>query len=516
MFCFKCGCELTRSGKCPNCGADVVKYKKIIYTSNYLYNEGLEKASVRDLTGAVYCLKQSLWYWKENLDARNLLGLVYYEMGETVAALSEWVIGKNINDERVHQPKNPGERYLAEVQNNRQIMENINVSIERYNLAIDCCSQNNLDVAILQLKKVLQLNSRYLRARQLLSLLYLKSGQLSRAEKELDRCLKIDVGNTTTLRYRQELEELKRERQAGRSKAQAAAEEEGRDTSPEKKTRFRRTIKYTRDNETIIQPVGLTIPGVDGFGIPPMLTGSLIGFLIAAAILMFLVMPARLQKVRAQANDQVRSVSEELSGANSQITQLQKQIEDMNAAAQAGEEEDPAAPDLTKANPLMAAAASFIQDREDIDPIAESMSEIYAPTAVQGQSEEFAKLYNVLYPKVRASLLQKFVNEGIAAYEQSSPDYPLAIKKLELAIEYESLDGYGATYDKRLYYLANAYYQMYLRADTLSQKDMGNYLSKSMSYCNELLEKFPNSAYRQSAQQRIDEIRQITQSSISG
>ena len=33
---------------------------------------------------------------KKNIDARNLLGLVYCEMGDVVEALSEWVISKNI------------------------------------------------------------------------------------------------------------------------------------------------------------------------------------------------------------------------------------------------------------------------------------------------------------------------------------------------------------------------------------------------------------------------------------
>ena len=107
MYCFKCGCELNKTDHCPNCGADVGTYKKIIYTSNYLYNDGLQKAQVRDLSGAILSLKNSLWFNKDNLDARNLLGLIYYEIGETVAALSEWVISKNINDERLHRKQVP-------------------------------------------------------------------------------------------------------------------------------------------------------------------------------------------------------------------------------------------------------------------------------------------------------------------------------------------------------------------------------------------------------------------------
>ena len=177
MYCYKCGCELNTSDRCPNCGEDVRTYKRIISTSNYLYNDGLKRAEVRDLSGAVMSLKYALWYNKDHLDARNLLGLVYYELGETVAALAEWVISKNINDERLHTENNAAERYLNEVQNNRQIMDNLSTAIARYNHALEGCRAGNLDVAVLQLKKVLSLNPHYLRARQLLSLLYIEGKQ---------------------------------------------------------------------------------------------------------------------------------------------------------------------------------------------------------------------------------------------------------------------------------------------------------------------------------------------------
>lgn len=68
--------------------------------SNRFYNDGLEKAGVRDLTGAINSLRQSLKFNKNNIEARNLLGLVYFETGEVVAALSEWVISKNMRPEK--------------------------------------------------------------------------------------------------------------------------------------------------------------------------------------------------------------------------------------------------------------------------------------------------------------------------------------------------------------------------------------------------------------------------------
>ena len=96
MICYNCGCRLSEHNFCTACGTDVTVYKKIMHISNRYYNDALEKAQVRDLTGAITSLRQSLKFNKNHVEARNLLGLVYFEMGEVVAALSEWVISKNL------------------------------------------------------------------------------------------------------------------------------------------------------------------------------------------------------------------------------------------------------------------------------------------------------------------------------------------------------------------------------------------------------------------------------------
>ena len=70
--------------------------KKIMHCSNYWYNDGLRKAQIQDLSGAILSLRQSLQYNKGNIAARNLLGLVYYGRGEVAEALVEWIISKNL------------------------------------------------------------------------------------------------------------------------------------------------------------------------------------------------------------------------------------------------------------------------------------------------------------------------------------------------------------------------------------------------------------------------------------
>ncbi len=96
MNCMFCGAPLGASDYCGSCNRNVGAQKKALLLSNLYYNQGLEKAQIRDLSGAIDCLKRSLKLNKLNIQARNLLGLAYFETGEVVAALSEWVISKNI------------------------------------------------------------------------------------------------------------------------------------------------------------------------------------------------------------------------------------------------------------------------------------------------------------------------------------------------------------------------------------------------------------------------------------
>ena len=143
-------------------------YKKLVSLSNVFYNQGLEKAAVRDLTGAIESLHTSLKLDKNNINARNLLGLVYYETGEVVAALSEWVISKNL------QPSdNIADDYMDMVRNSPSKLEDINQTIKKFNIALNYCHQDSLDLAVIQLKKVLSLNPGFIKAHLLLALLYL-------------------------------------------------------------------------------------------------------------------------------------------------------------------------------------------------------------------------------------------------------------------------------------------------------------------------------------------------------
>ena len=97
---------------------------------------------------------------------------------------------------------------------------------------------------MIQLKKVLSLNPRFIRAHQLLALLYINNEEWEKAKRELMKCIDIDTNNIATLRYLKEVDEM-------------LLPEEGVKNPPKKKHKSDDVIKYQSGNETIIQPVNV-------------------------------------------------------------------------------------------------------------------------------------------------------------------------------------------------------------------------------------------------------------------
>ena len=90
-------------------------------------------------------------------------------MGETIADLSEWVLSDYL------QPKdNRAKYYIDVVQKNQSTLQTVNQTIKKYNSALKEAKNDNEDLAIIQLKKAVSLNPKFVRAYQLLALLYMK------------------------------------------------------------------------------------------------------------------------------------------------------------------------------------------------------------------------------------------------------------------------------------------------------------------------------------------------------
>ena len=435
MICYQCGCNLSEHDFCTNCGADVALYKKIIYISNRFYNEGLERANVRDLTGAITSLRQSLKFNKNNVEARNLLGLVYFETGEVVAALSEWVISKNLRPR-----KNIADDYIDMIQTNQNRLDIINQTIKKYNQALTYCNQDSLDLAVIQLKKVLSLNPKFIRAHQLLALLYINNEEWEKAKRELTKCLEIDTNNIATLRYLKEVDEM-------------LVPEEGAKNSSKKQKKTEEIIKYQSGNETIIQSVNVK----DGKGVTSLLNLG-IGLVIGIAIAFFLILPARIQNAKANIDDELRKVSEQSDAKTATIDELQQQLEELQEA-NSNLQQDLSAymgtdGTLQSVDSLMKAAGAYLTNPEEITVVADYLDEIDMENSEEEMetSEAFDNLYNTLLALVGPGIAESYYNDGYEAYRQEN--YEDAIPNLEKAFKYDATNG------EALYNLANAYYRI--------------------------------------------------------
>lgn len=434
MICYNCGCRLSEHDFCTGCGADVSLYKKVMFMSNHFYNDGLEKATVRDLSGATVSLRQSIKFNKNNIDARNLLGLVYFEMGEVVSALREWVISKNLRPK-----KNIADDYIDMIQNNQARLDSINQTIKKYNQALIYCYQDSQDLAVIQLKKVLSNNPKYVRAHQLLALLYINAEEWERAKRELLKCSQIDTGNTTTLRYLKEVEHMLMPEEAERN-------------VPKKKASSEDVIRYQSGNETIIQPVN----GSERKGVSVLLNLG-IGLVIGIAIAFFLILPARVQSARADINDQLRVVSEQSDAKTATIDEQEQKIQSLTDENQRLSEElavlegtDGA---LKATDGLMMAVNTYLADPENLEAIAGYME---ALETKEGEEEEkrtdsFEALQTQFLTLIGEKLGDYYYGLGNGSYREEN--YEEAIPNLQRAYHYNN------TNVDALFYLGNSYRQ---------------------------------------------------------
>lgn len=416
MFCYNCGCLLSEHDFCTACGADVGLYKKIMYVSNRFYNDGLEKAGVRDLTGAINSLRQSLKFNKNNIDARNLLGLVYFETGEVVAALSEWVISKNLRPE-----KNIADDYIDMLQSNAGRLDSINQTIKKYNQAYTYCTQDSRDLAVIQLKKVLSLNPKFIRAHQLLALLYMDSGQWDKAERELKKCMDIDRNNTRTLRYLKEVEQMLSPDETIRQPVKRKKEE---------------AVRYQSDNEVIIQPVNVKEP--KGSGVSSLINIG-IGLLIGLAVMYFLVVPARVANVNNEAQKSIADIGEQLDAKNVNIQTLESQIKTLQSENESLHQEldgyvgtDGT---LSTIDNLLSAASVYIETG-DVTETGTRLEAISQSVNVDDASDAFRELYNTLLTTIGPELSASYYTEGYTALR--GEDYSTAIEMLSKAVYYDA------------------------------------------------------------------------------
>ena len=168
--------------------------------SNRLYNLALDRARSRNLFDASLLLKKALLFNKQNFNARNLLGLIFFEEGAVTEAIVEWLVSRDISKSE----RNNAFEYLQAVQNDPKLNDYFE-SIKLYNAALydimpekrksTDISPERKDLAMIKLQKAVSLNDHNVKAMMLLSTLLLQINDHIKSGHYLLKCQKIDNGN---------------------------------------------------------------------------------------------------------------------------------------------------------------------------------------------------------------------------------------------------------------------------------------------------------------------------------
>lgn len=435
--------------------------KKIIYQSNYWYNDGLKKAQIRDMSGAVTSLRRSLQYNRGNIAARNLLGLVYYGRGEVAEGLVEWIISKNLKPR-----DNIADYFIKKVQNSASKLEVINQAVKKYNQCLVYCSQNGEDLAVIQLKKVISDHPSFLKAYQLLALLYLRTEQYAKARQVLRMARKLDTTNEMTLRYMHELMSVK-----------------GKKRKKTEKAKKGETVEYSLGNETIIQPKNSAVKALAShFTIMNLLMGAAIG----AAIVWFLVAPAVNQSRTEAHNRETIEYSEQIQALEAQASALQKTLDNYRIAGENAEADaQVAVTTMDSYENLMTASSQYDSGSYSEDVIADTLVNINRDVLGERGQARYDELTGNIYPTA-CEIKYSSGNESLDV-----ANYENAITQLSGVVRMdESYDSGGALLNLGLAYMRNG--------------DNEN----AATYLNRVIELFPDTENAAEAQTNLDTISQ--------
>jgi tetratricopeptide (TPR) repeat protein len=430
------------NGCCSQCGLEDAFVKKCIRTSNYYYNQGLDKAQVRDLSGAIVDLKRALKYNKYNIEARNLLGLCYHEMGEVVSALSEWVVSQHFQEE-----DNEAVDYIKSIQDNSARLDDVNATIRKYNQTLLYLRQGDFDLALIQLKRVLGMSPNFVNGHLLIALLYIHSDNRDKAKKELRKVLRIDSNNTLALKYYREIAgnpgisrhvETRSEskRSSKKDDASVVVAEDGRkikrrEIEPSNRLSIDQYVESSNNKYTFI--------------------GIIVGLLVGIAAMYFLFIPQKTDELANSYDTLKQEYNEDLASKNKEISDLKDSETSLQDSV------DQLTEDLAKASGESSSGNVFENiinaARCKMDGDEEEAAKYLVKVNIEDVDSKDAKtMYNQLADEILPSVAKSYYSKGYSAL--SAGNYDDAVTYLKTAVEYDE-DNVDA-----LYYLGRTYQHM--------------------------------------------------------
>ncbi len=453
--------------KCPYCG-NVIKlgvycnaclhridsFKKIWDMSAFYYNQGLKASHSRELSLACNYLQKAITLYKYNVEARNLLGLVYFEMGQTGSALKEWIISSSYEKE-----ENNATYYIEAIQKQPKFLENHKEAIVLYNKSLFYMQQKNIDMAIIRLKKAVSLNPKLLEARALLALAYMKQNQFHKASEQVNKVLVIDKSHPMSLAYFRELSKEKIE-----------------ELQPYERD-------YSKQNKTQTSVIKMLDRS--------MYHRRYIGYFVLGAISMiiiskFLVLPSKmndyknqiatLQEAKEVLSEQVQNLSQEQT---IKITDLESQNKKLKEKVTLYEQEL----SVFKQKEKLTRAQELITNRE-YEEAAQMIYNVATTCLEETDLEVLEKLKETAY----LGAIERLYSQGTSLY--NAENYIEATMQFETLLQYEPQERIAR---KSLYYLGQ-----------INEKN--NDIDGAKKYYNKIVAQYPDTSEAYKATERLEEL----------
>lgn len=416
MRCGNCG-HIVESGEiCPKCGIDIVVFSRAKNISIRLYNKGLSLAKRNDLSTSISLLEQSLLFDKKNIDARNLLGVIYCEVGRIAEGLRHWIVSASFKKE-----DNLSIKYIEFLQKNARKMELWNDSVLMYNKALEYLKNGSDDLAIIQLKKALDINPEFIDACNLMTLCCIDEKNYSRANQFIDTVLNKDCRNPFALSYRNHISNLSNNK--GMRKIEKVQNSKQPSLSPSKKTDsappLPRYKRHEKNNSFIEQKVVFSF--FAGIGIT----------LLVIFVLWF---PAIIETK----DEEILNLSAQLSAytgstnmSPEEVLQLRSNLENLEAENKLLRSEETKQANLE----LLQKAISFLADKDYVNCV-----NIANTIETLGFSDEDLYTYNTIKATAYPEAANILYNQGKGEYLNNR--FTEAKINLENALNYTTTENF--------------------------------------------------------------------------
>ncbi len=459
MKCSNCGYSVSHGYICPKCGVDIYVYEKTRNSSIRLYNCGLEQAKAQNLCGAIQSLEQSILFDKNNIQARNLLGLVYCEVGQVADALKHWIVSSSISSEN-----NLALEYMNTLQKNPRTMEKWNDSVRAYNEAIGYLFQGSEDLAVIQLKRALDYNKNFIAGLNLMTLCCIQENNFDRAAYFIEAVLKKDVVNPTALHYA-EIINLSPTDKNNKQQKKKAKELKKTDASAS-------PLSYKRYDKKR-----------SSFGKSELISFFL-GCICAAIVIFVLALPA----MDEQKNLKIQELQKKISNEKTTAKITPQELEELNTQLATLKEENSAYKIQVEKQKNISAlqTAQNYMDNQDYENAAATLLSIDAAGFSEEEKSQYQQLKDNSFSEAANNLYTKGKSEYI------NHNYTEAQNCFENSLKYASNENFA---DDSLYYLGKI---------SAANSD----IESAKKYFSRVMDEYPNSNQFANAKNSLEQLEQ--------